>query len=1586
MSAAAWTALEGLSPELMADHGEAMDWRRRLKRLEQAVEAQVGDPITLALDRGAILARTLDEPVAAEQALTAMLETSAGARHTELRRAQLHVSRQQGDVHANTHAIEELMGLDVPGTADLLVEHGIRLQEAGHREASGESLREALARDPESALCWWRLAAVTEPEDRTSWLALLGHRLERLPQGPLKARLHMAIGGLQGPGQIATAIRHLEQAWLADPSAGLSREALQMLIQAGAGAEQGGEGLLSAFSEARSRAHAAEARAMLALLEARLDPQRAADPQLASALEGAAHTLAEVPWALEMLATIYEAQGAWSKGAQCLEALAERAEGPLEALLYYRAGLARERAGDHGATRIYERAVAADEECLPAWAALRRLAIRQDDFETLAESTEAMISRVDHPEVQGAWALSAAAVRRARLGTSGDAPIDDTLKLLVDTSSTPAAARATWALLGDVLRRRGTLGEIPRAALHTLAEYAEEDVACLARRRLAERLQWTEGRPEEATAWWRQVLDLRQADPEAMHALMLLSERAGDEESWLEWALAWGATSPTERDPARQAARLSQVGHRARRRGHLQRAEALWRQALALDPASLSARVGLGRLLNHLGRWHDLAAFHEEELASLPEGDLRTLPLLSQLANLYAYHLEEETLAAGAFEALLAAAPERFDAQLGLERIYDRQQRVEALQRVLEVRAAQSVNPVEQAVSWLTIAEQAWVHELSTDGIGPRLQAVTGFVDALPSGQWPLLRAAICADSGDATLLRALAALDPAAAHLAARNGAVLWSTVVDNWPRDLDAQWAELAHETPREAMHDRLNALAAEVESDEDRHVIRTVAAALSDGRSRTERSALWRGVLALEPEDEQAWGAIVSAAVQGVVPDDLGRLARHARDSEVKGVIFWLAGLWAEAQGDLPLASRHFSSAHRISPSDPVPPWLMLQTTGADERPPGARAALLEQMAQAFDDPQLAAEALTEAAHLWSTLVGDSTRALATYRRALKRNPKAEAAFEGALTLTAESGDPQTRADLLRVRATEVDDRERRRSMLQEAARIVLEELSDSAGARDILKTLLEYEPDDVQAWRRVANLARTLGDLNEALHCLERLTELTDSPETLAALHREMGHLLYTEAHEPWAAIEQFEQALELQSGDRETLLALAAIREQSGDPLGALSAWERLAVIDPVGTQGEVHQARHRLTSALVEPEALDILDTLQTRPLDIDYSPASEAVTDAMDALGVERTPAPATQLPQVTFEPLLTPAITEAPEMAALMHTAGLEVAESMTELSADLPVDPRTPAAWRSLIETHEIAQDDVAVHWMSSVLAWIEGAEAPDKLRCARATRLLPEVLRERALPDAIPRPLGRMLRLLSTEIGNFFLSGVGEIAAHPVEDPTWGGAVRHWAQALRPPPVLALVSPALSGDLHLQGHAPVALMVSEAHLESESEGALDALAVAALIPVVEGLRPAFTLDDATFEAWLSVVLDQIDAQAASERAPVEIGAGIPGMHPHTIDTRLINRREELIQVAQTTRRLMHGRGGALIRRGLQDYHRRLVLALSHDVMWALSWLTTDPDVSAEEEARRTEDLLRFAASPHCLAIRRWLSAAE
>lgn len=91
--------------------------------------------------------------------------------------------------------------------------------------------------------------------------------------------------------------------------------------------------------------------------------------------------------------------------------------------------------------------------------------------------------------------------------------------------------------------------------------------------------------------------------------------RAAESLAWFDRALA---------DPAysTRAAAFANAGTCSRDAGQPARAEAKWRQALALEPANIPALSGMAELQFRSGRYMDARAFVERWLASVPEDRL----------------------------------------------------------------------------------------------------------------------------------------------------------------------------------------------------------------------------------------------------------------------------------------------------------------------------------------------------------------------------------------------------------------------------------------------------------------------------------------------------------------------------------------------------------------------------------------------------------------------------------------------------------------------------------------------------------------------------------------------------------------------------------------------------------------------------------------------------------------------------------------------------------------------------------------------------------------------------------------------------
>jgi len=305
-------------------------------------------------------------------------------------------------------------------------------------------------------------------------------------------------------------------------------------------------------------------------------------------------------------------------------------------------------------------------------AAAQRHAERQRSFDVVARVLAAEAAGEATPAREAALALCALArVREERLGDpdqaraaleearrrGGDDPI------VLDTLSTIHEARGEWEPAAEALRARGKQAN---AASDTPAEIVSRNL------RLAELYEERLERAQEAAECYRAALAVDPRHRGALAALGRIHARAGDWEAVLATFLVERDAAAERRDRAQRCFKAGEVLEE--RLGRIDEAIQLYAEALALEPSLLAAHQALERLYGATGRFADLAALLEADLAATLEAEER-VAVLFRLARLHEDRLADLGAAARDCERILELAPEHVVALRTLAALHERAKR-----------------------------------------------------------------------------------------------------------------------------------------------------------------------------------------------------------------------------------------------------------------------------------------------------------------------------------------------------------------------------------------------------------------------------------------------------------------------------------------------------------------------------------------------------------------------------------------------------------------------------------------------------------------------------------------------------------------------------------------------------------------------------------------------------------------------------------------------------------------------------------------------------------------------------------------------
>lgn len=1126
----------------------------------------------------------------------------------------------------------------------------------GDRPAAARRLREALDRAPEDRALLARLALLLPDDDPEAHLDHLRRRLVQTRDPARRAELFYRIGRIRerAQGDEHRAIEAYRLAFESDPDhLGAIDARVSVLLRA-----ERWEELVEALDAAVAQITDDAARGRLHLLAAlvlgaRLDAPERARPHLGAAL-GA---VGDDPVAALEIASQYERLGLWRNANDILAARASD-----DAALWYRVGLNHEAGlGDSpAALAAHRRAVGAPEVAVPALAAVRRVAARDDDLAPWRAAIEGLIERCAEPAVRAALSTHLADVLRLRADDEEGArrhygrAVADAFAAAGDA---PATLPPAFEERLDLLRAQDNWAVVEEELTRALARPLEPRSRARASAALAELLDGRLARPDDAFAHYRAALAADPTDRYAREAIQrLLAARA--EHGALAEALA---DELREVEPDRGVRVLTRLAELRGAMGDPEGVEAAWRGALDLDPGWLPALRGLGRLLHQHGRWRDLAALHAHELATLAPDDTRRVALLGKLAELYEFNLDQPDDAIERYEAILDLRPGAPDAVAGLERLYRQAERWPALDRVLAGRAAALDDPTARAVVLLQLAD---VRLDRRDDLPGALAAYEEALDLVPDlwpAAWAIERLAL-RHHDDARLVELYREILPRlptpgqtaitrhklAAVLPQHEAVPLLEDAVIEGA-DPESAWAlvrEAAEHGDRAQLSARLAGFAQLVDARRDAHALWLEAACHGEAAElpASDLVALWNQVLHLEPTADRAWTAILrlrrSQRQAGEVAALLLRRADETADPREASIALWTAGVIEERRGMPSVGLDAFIEASAACPDDPTPRWLVLDRAldGDETLSPAEHAGQLVDLARRQADGPGAAAHLIEAGRLRADVLDDADGALDAFLEAVRRDPSAEEAAERAAAMLDARDLSNELAALLRHRIDRLDGPAARLPLLRRLAEVQLEDLGRRAEAAETLEQFIALAPADLDARVRLADLRYSLEAWPEAAEHYRLAAQAAHDDALLGRLYTRLGLIRARHLGDLPGAIEDLRRAVGLGTDDR-ALGELAQVYLMAGESDLALMAFQRLEKLaDEPGARsaaraGQVHALlrRGRRAEAIERLEAFREIDPidpmLATLARDLDLEPARRPI-ELPPAL-LERSPGP---------------------------------------------------------------------------------------------------------------------------------------------------------------------------------------------------------------------------------------------------------------------------------------------------------------------------------------------------------------------
>lgn len=746
------------------------------------------------------------------------------------------------------------------------------------------------------------------------------------------------------------------------------------------------------------------------------------------------------------------------------------------------ASLHEARLGDaETALRLYREAFALDRREPVILSSLQRHLERIAAHEELAEVARAAADAAGDGAAPALYRLARLLLRLDRE--------DDALASLLAARRIAPRDRLVLCELGRIYEMRGaweSLADVLAARADAASDEAERIELLLELGALHEEKL---DRRAEAIACYAAVTALDPTHGPALAALGKLHHQAGD---WTALLATFEAEASATDDPRGQAARLYKAAQLLEERlASTEEAIARYDQILGLVPGYLPAQEALVRLFERNGRWSELVALLEGDLAGADRD--QAIATLSRIAEIQETRQADPAAALSTYRRLLETAPDHLPSIRVLARLAERVGDWEALIEAHQREAARCSDQ-RQVVSLLHRNA-----EILEEKLGDRERAVEAWRKLL------LL---------SPSYLPALRALG----RIFRQRGR--WTELVEMYRQEAEV--------TP-----DRETAAAMLFRVGE-----------LYDARLCDEKKAIaaFREVLELEPAHLPAlrhlarihrnradWDALVGVLLE--------EAAARTDPLERACVLCQIAEIREERLGRPAEAREAWLEVLRLDPANAVALDALerlLTAAGAHRQ-----LTTVYERQLSLGPPATRATASLKLARLYLDRLGEPGRAAALCEGALAADPDNLVALQLLERIRAAQGDRHRLAEVdARLAAHCADPR------LASALRL-------HTGDRVALEAAVEANPRDAAAWERLERLLRQAGDHGALARSLERRLGAEDeAPLRLALLHR-LGELRAGPLSDPHGALGAWNEALAIEPGNLPVLAALERFHEGRG---------------------------------------------------------------------------------------------------------------------------------------------------------------------------------------------------------------------------------------------------------------------------------------------------------------------------------------------------------------------------------------------------------------------------------------------------
>jgi len=760
------------------------------------------------------------------------------------------------------------------------------------------------------------------------------------------------------------------------------------------------------------------------------------------------------------------------------------------------------------------------------------------------------------------------------------------------------------------------------------------------------------GETERAIDVWKNVLELRGEDGEALGALGNLYERT---EQWAE------LTEILERHMAMVYDDGEQVAVLLRRArlylNQLRRDDAAledYNRVLDIDYGNFEALYAICDI------WRDRAARDgdEQELLyalhqtvdragpNLPAENL--VSLYREVATLHQKQEDQQFEAIDAWRKLLEVDPRDFDAMANLEELLRSDERWEEVVDVKMMRAQAYDEPPEQVREYLEVAH-IWEHQVGNeDGATPSLDAVLA-IDGHHDDAFEqleklhkagnrhealidmyLTRIEIRDDVGERTkLLRKVAKVfDEKLDDQEQAYDALQTAFELDYNDEDVVAYLEKMAAATKRWAQLIQLVNSWLEAAEDQPRTQVALclrLAKWYGEDLDRQDYAQpYYQKVLTLDPKNVAVLRQMANFYKKNARWREQGQMLEQALDVASKesdrAAILTDLGEVLEQQVD---PAQGLAKFRRALDADPyyVPALNNLERIYNEKGMTNELVEVLAAKSKGLKDSEEAADVKLRMGGLLESVVGDTERAIETYREVLDVQPGSLLAIKGLERVYQNTEKWPELLEVLEMHLDVVQTERERAEVLMQIADLQEGQFLKADLAAQRLEQVVEIDPTNEQAFEMLARCYHRLRQWHDLISTLDRHVSASDDRGKKVELFTQIAETYAEHVEDQERALDAYLSITDLDEHHVPALEALARLYESLDDPANAIDYMTRVADLTVDG--GQRVEAFYRIGVQLQEK----LGDTFQAREkfeLAIDLDPSHTPTLSALRAISID--------------------------------------------------------------------------------------------------------------------------------------------------------------------------------------------------------------------------------------------------------------------------------------------------------------------------------------------------------------------------